>query len=1053
MSQRLELLCQPAGSGKTHQCIQVFRNELLKQTSGFNPRSFFILPNREHVSRVNDLLLRHFPEDKTPPLPGLLNPPVLTINDFLKRLAGATITNTPGDIFRKFLIQSIFEETRFEYFEEAKKHRGFMELAADFMAEAKAALFTEREFQAGISCAVSAGPVFQRKLSDLGKIFSTYNTKLLSFGLEDPEDHIKSFAEAVLSGRLRLELGLVVFDGFYHFSPLQMEFLKAVSKAAGRVIVTLTTDASSERGHVFLYPQETRERLLGMGFSERPRGPVKNHRVHAPALAFLEKNLFRGSVKPWPEKQEAVSIFEATGASGEVEMIAREIVRLYRQGSYHFSDFCVILRSIGPYEEVIRHVFSAFELPVEIHERKKLRQNSFARAFVRWISLVRGGWRREDLFALFKSSYYGFDLEAVRMLEKKALFEGPHEGAEAWQDFCKTLHTPEREILEGLLEAYGKIFHDQTPLAYKTHLLSFIRNHEMLRRHAERDEATREDFYAFRALEKIMDEIILHRSAGGERAMGLQNYLEYLQAAVDISLFSVPVQDKNRVQVYDAILAFQKEYKVIFIAGLLEKNFPQRITEDALLKDDERKILNSQGSRFEERLRRVSGERYFFYMAVTRAQEKLYLTYPRFDLEGKEALPSFYAEEVKRCLGENHVPTRRRGMGQAAPLAEEVCAPRDLLMILIESLFQIQNEEKAEAFFAQLLNFCLEMPDTKKIIREILRDETRASLADPAVLEKIKAAEKYFSASRLETFATCPFRHFAQHVLAMEDFVEGIDPKQRGKLIHRVLEDLYRETVCGDKKDWLVVKNPGRAAERAGEILKEVAPEFPFYGVTKLEQELCLAGLANTLREFLMHESEQEMKRHTVPAEFEKKFGSGEPGGLDFLRIEGKGETVLIRGTIDRIDYDQKAGIAVVIDYKSGAEKATALFKNLEKGIQLQIPIYLLAVNRLLKHKAVAGELYPVAAPAKRKGIYDREAVKEAIPLGRSKGVLEAAEFEGLLRSVEEKIPEYADRIRQGEIRVQSRSCDHCPYDQVCRFEKWKLIYSENEKAWVRKKT
>ena len=36
-------------------------------------------------------------------------------------------------------------------------------------------------------------------------------------------------------------------------------------------------------------------------------------------------------------------------------------------------------------------------------------------------------------------------------------------------------------------------------------------------------------------------------------------------------------------------------------------------------------------------------------------------------------------------------------------------------------------------------------------------------------------------------------------------------------------------------------------------------------------------------------------------------------------------------------------------------------------------------------------------------------------------------------------------RLRSADITVKSKSCKYCSYSSVCRFEPWKLVYSENE--------
>ena len=478
------------------------------------------------------------------------------------------------------MIKSILAENPLEYYEAAKRHRGFAELAGDFIAETKASGISPEELERLASGARETGPLFAKKMRDLALIFKTYDQKLRGFGLEEPEDLLKDFSDFARERARALNLDLVILDGFFHFSYAQKEFIRTLTRISQRVVVTLTLDKNADRGHVFAYPEETRQALLAMGFKEAGATGAKNHRAKAAPLVILERTLFSRASRPGlpdqaadrsqpelsradrpglPDQtadrslrgQTAVHIFEATGVSGEIEMIAREIRRLYREGAYHFSDFCLIFRNIGAYEEVVRAVFDSFRVPVEIHERKKLKQNAFVRAVVRWLRVLREGWRREDLFALLQSNYYGFDQEAVRGLEQKSLEEGVLEGAEAWASLCGQLGQAaeggserqarsggsgrlsgkEKTVLEDLIEEHKKMSPARHPAVYKTLLLQWIARHGMVRRlartsgpglseQASRDE-TREDFQAYRMLESILDEITLHRGSGsGEAVLG-----------------------------------------------------------------------------------------------------------------------------------------------------------------------------------------------------------------------------------------------------------------------------------------------------------------------------------------------------------------------------------------------------------------------------------------------------------------------------------------------------------------------------------------------------
>lgn len=1050
----LELIAQPAGCGKTAYCIREFQKTLRQKDPGTGNAAYFILPNKEHADRVIDLLLRKGPEEKNPP-PGLLAPSIVTINEFIRQVVRTAVSRTPGDVLSKMIIRTVLRDGSLSYFRSEDETEGFLEKLNDFIAEVKGAFLTGAEFRKKITPLAGKNTVLKKKLEDLAGILTGYEEKLRALGLFDATDFVRAFVREEAGDNPRF--GTIIMDGFYHFSRTQLEFIRHLTTLSGRLIVTLAMDASPERRHVFEYPERTRQELLAMGFHE-PLWPCrKSRRADRPALSFLEEHLFKAEVPAFGALQEDVSILEAAGTANEMEMIAREVLKLHRSGDYHYSDFCVLLRSIAGYETAIRTVFARFGIPVTVHERRKLKQNPFMHAFLRWLRLLRNDWGREDLESLFRSSYYGFSQELLEDLLRASAEKGVHKGRKQWESLVPEIEKESRNALENLFLWQDRLCSGKSPEIFKKFLLRFIEEHKMLERLFGFDESTREDFAALRALETVMDEIILFARTQGGREMSFSAYCEHLEEAVDLTLYSVKDREKNRVQVYDVAFAVQKEYKVVFAAGLLEKVFPRQIVEDALLKDEERSLLNQEGRYFEERMKRVSGERYFFYIAVTRAREKLYLSYPAFDLEGHELLPSFYVEEVKKVLGGSNLRVQKQEMGEIVPPPEEACGPADVLKILVRGLFDPRHPRGKEAgLYAFLWNLCLDDPGLRAVLGEMRTGGGAAKIRDKEILERLRDSQKGpFSPSRLQEFATCPFRYFASNVLKLEPRRKPINVLELGTVLHAVLERFYGEMAGEkDRTRWLLVQDPEKACARAFQILEDIFRKNPFRGEKKYRIEISRLNLRETLENFLREENRRFSGRTCLPRYFELAFGmkESEKDSLEALTfVTEDGEKVALKGKMDRVDCDPESQAACVVDYKLGGGKLVKLMEHLENGTELQLPIYLLAVRELLGRNPAAAELYSVLPPPRRSGIYQKELMDGIEAENKQSGAaLTSGEFEGLLSASKALIGKYVRGIRSGDIAVKPKECTYCDFNHVCRFEIWRLIYQETEKVWQR---
>jgi hypothetical protein len=139
---------------------------------------------------------------------------------------------------------------------------------------------------------------------------------------------------------------------------------------------------------------------------------------------------------------------------------------------------------------------------------------------------------------------------------------------------------------------------------------------------------------------------------------------------------------------------------------------------------------------------------------------------------------------------------------------------------------------------------------------------------------------------------------------------------------------------------------------------------------------------------------------------------------------------------VDRIDTDAAKKFAVVIDYKRSAKFKAA---DLKLGTALQLPLYLLAVQRHLGLKPLGAEIYSVR-DHKRSGFYCAGAAKDFGKEFSSRSRLSDEIFQKVLDRSLVFVRKFVSGIALAKIPVRPRDCQSfCPYDTVCRIEKWRL--------------
>jgi superfamily I DNA/RNA helicase len=117
-------------------------------------------------------------------------------------------------------------------------------------------------------------------------------------------------------------------------------------------------------------------------------------------------------------------------------------------------------------------------------------------------------------------------------------------------------------------------------------------------------------------------------------------------------------------------------FDAVFVPGLAEKMFPRNIVEEPVLLDARREEV---GGDLATNQTRLDHERLALALAVGAAERRIFLSYPRIDLDqARPRVPSFYALEAVRSA-EGKLPDfaklerpRRDGHKQSARMASAV---------------------------------------------------------------------------------------------------------------------------------------------------------------------------------------------------------------------------------------------------------------------------------------------------------------------------------------------------------------------------------------------
>ena len=318
------LLIGPAGCGKTGLLLDAFERFLQSTPDPLASDGFFVVPSMEHTGRVVSLLAQRG-------VKGFFYRRVTTLSNLVGDLFRIPDVPVVSSLTRAMIVKDLLRNHRWEYFRGVQEQPGFLGLALQFFTELKEACLLPEEFRLRMNALKGFEPVYATKYEALAALYEAYALELGKRGLRDNQDALGIFRERKKKGGTALShLKALWIDGFFDFSNLQREYLGELSGIADEITVTLPQEDGAGWEDAFEAVAGTRQSLVAMGFKVRK---MKSHsyRTCKPALLSLQKDLFSGRKSACTS--EGITLFDAVGTDGEVELIAREIHRLYAAGS------------------------------------------------------------------------------------------------------------------------------------------------------------------------------------------------------------------------------------------------------------------------------------------------------------------------------------------------------------------------------------------------------------------------------------------------------------------------------------------------------------------------------------------------------------------------------------------------------------------------------------------------------------------------------------------------------------------------------------------------
>jgi ATP-dependent helicase/DNAse subunit B len=929
------------------------------------------------------------------------------------------------EIILRNILNNLKKEGKLEYFAEMVDYEGFYRGLLGFLMESTAQgdyRFLEENFQSW-----SGGELTGLKEKELGLILKQYYSFLRKKGLTDKLIRYSiTFRLLETEETFLNDLELIIIDGFQKLSGVQYRFIQLATERVPEILINISYDENRPG----LYGQ-TIKSFKRLNFKREWLPVVKDNKPLV--LQHLEKNLFRMEADRI-EADDSLKIFETPTRAMEMKVIARECKRLIFAGVLP-EDIGIIIRRPDLYFDLVEGVYREYKLPYSftaaglsplrtpvwkiVNDLHKILEDNLARKGV--MNLL-----KSNLLNLLEPSEYD---EAEELINKLQIVGGDDWYRLQGEEGNLALKLFER--VQILIELRYSFIKQGSFREYASMLWNFLRD-SGLEEGILQEENIQWISRDLKALD-ILKQILMQGSEVIKESIGTNEFFHWLKRYLEREQIKEKPEKGSKIEIMTPSRARGRNFKYLFISGLLEDEFPSGEKRDWLFSVEEKARLREKGFNLISENDQLLEERFFFYSSLANAEKRLYLSYPSLGAEAGGPLVSSFINEVKKLFYEDSLEIERWTS----------------TVLLPSSLEEALNLKEAREFY-----LCRGESHRLQNLLPALRAEINrwsnqyspwdGLLKDQQLIRQITRDYKegyVFSASELETYANCPFQYFAGRVLKlteMEEPQERLDALNLGNLYHRILYLYFKEYFPGNWEGDLEEYERG-LKEAAGRVFSRFTGAISLpEGLWELYQEEILFNIKEIIRK------EWEEKGFT-PAFLELGFGLGvnleEEGGFNYpepVEIDTPSGVVSFRGKIDRIDLSTDRKKALIWDYKFGDRQGS--YKKMVEGFNLQLPLYILISSKLLPlisglDVEVIGAAYYSITKNKKDGIWKAD-YEELIPVtSRSKSCLTSDGWEEHLELFRRHLAGYLARILEADFRLKPEDCSNCDFRDICRYE------------------
>ncbi len=1094
-----------SGSGKSYSMY----NEVIEESINSNDSFIIVVPEQFTMETQRDIVNMH-------PNRGTMNIDIVSFNRLAFRIfEELNIVNNKllDDLGKTMIVRKLIEDSKnkLKIFGGCVDKIGFIDEVKSIISELYQYDIDVENIE-NLVKDIGEDELLSWKLQDIYILYSNFKEYIANEYIVSEE--VMDILGDVAPTSNILRDSIICFDGFTGFTPIQYKLIERLGKIAKELRFTITISENHyKKGKLlphdlFYLSTDTIDNINEIGKrsnieismpvicdnKEIGRFPIGEE------LSHLERNIFRYPYDKYEKEVENINVKVSRDVRQETYYVARNIKNMVMNEGYSYNDIAVVSGNLEDIEHIYNEIFPKFNIPYFIDTNISINNNPAIEAIKALFRISIDDFSYESVFRYLKTGISNIDDNDIEIMENYVLkygVRGINMYNKEWRD--KDIDNIKNVFLDEVKLLVNQDIKKITVLEYSKLLFDFIISIDIYNKleneaiELEKCDKINESKIYKQVYDKIIDVLDKIVEILGDTIVSDEEYLQLIEEGLDSIDLGIIPPSTDRVIIGDIERTRLNHIKVLFFVQVNDGIIPKKGSDTGVFNDSDKEALEGCGLKLAPTNRQNSfTEQFYLYLNLTKAEERIYISYAEVDASGTSLKPSYIINRISNMFPQLVIDDRLELS------KEEVNSIAEGNILILEGI----NNQKVDNL-RDVYEASINSENTVGIdaILEGVNYTYRTKGLSINVAKQLYGENVQGSISKIESYANCPYSFYLRYGLELKEReIYQINNSNIGIVLHGAMERMFSYVNDNGDISWKELSDEQRDSLADRFLDEAIADEESNVFEDTTRNKYLVRKMRGISRRSIKTLQKQINSGSMQPMYFEKKF-DGHLGNNN-ANIKLDNDSILqINGVIDRVDIcekDDKVYVSIV-DYKSSKKDFDV--NDFYNGLQLQLPIYMKIVLELVKEQYPNKEIIPtgmfyygmsnnivdaddresaeakIEKNLKLKGLVNEDSYvidifdstkTTVLPLSVDKEnvikktdfMISSEQFLKLGKYADKKLKEYGNSITEGNVDISPvynngyTPCKYCPYNSMCRFDcnnisNYRYIEKENsEQIW-----